>query len=81
MTDADWNFVSNPQMPDWPRLMHADVSFAGTPDGRTDMRLVWTPHEASEAEEAFFAASLEGMGRGWGMGMDILDEVLAEMRA
>lgn len=81
MTDADWNVVTNPKMPDWPRVMHTDVTFEATSDGKTDMRLVWTPHEASDAEIAFFAGALEGMGRGWGAGMDILDELLAELQA
>lgn len=81
MTDADWNVISNPKMPDWPRVIHTDISFTATGDGQTDMRLVWAPHKASEAEIACFAGSLEMLGRGWGMGMDILDEILAEMQA
>ena len=81
MTDADWNVTTNPKMPDWPRVMHTDVSFTAAGEGKTDLRLVWTPHEATEAEKAFFAASLEGLGRGWGMGMDILDELLTELQA
>ena len=79
--DEDWNVIANPMMPDWPKLMHTDVSFSANSDGKTDLRLVWTPHEASEAEIAMFAGALEGMGRGWGMGMDILDELLAELQA
>ena len=81
MTDADWNVTANPKMPDWPRVMHTGVTFSAAGDGKTDLRLVWTPHEATEAEKTFFAASLEGLGRGWGMGMDILDELLAELQA
>lgn len=81
MTDRDWNVIANPRMPDWPRVLRTDVTFTATGDGRTDMRLVWTPHEATTAEIACFADALEGLGRGWGMGMDILDEILAEMRA
>lgn len=80
MADSNWNIISNPKMPDWPRLMHTDVTFTARPDGKTDLRLVWTPHEASAEENAFFAASLEDMGHGWGVGMDILDSLLAEMQ-
>ncbi|NNF91838.1 MAG: SRPBCC domain-containing protein [Boseongicola sp.] len=80
MADENWNVVSNPKMPEWPKLMHTEVTFESTDDGRTEMRLIWTPHEASEAEIAFFASSLENMGRGWGMGMDILDDLLAELQ-
>jgi len=81
MTDADWNVITNPKMPDWPRVLHTDVTFSANGEGRTDMRLVWTPHEPTEAEIAFFTGALEGMGRGWGAGMDILDALLAEMQA
>lgn len=81
MSDADWNVTTNPKMPDWPRVMHTDITFRRKDDGKTDMRLVWTPHEATEAEIAFFAGALEGMGRGWGAGMDILDQLLAELQA
>jgi uncharacterized protein YndB with AHSA1/START domain len=80
MTDADWSSIANPRMPDWPRVMHTEITFALTPDGRTEMRLVWTPYEASDAERAFFASSLDGLGQGWGMGMDILDQLLAELQ-
>ena len=80
MTDADWKTIVNPKMPDWPRVMHTEITFTPAPDGGTDMRLVWTPHEASEEERAFFAGALEGLGQGWGMGMDILDEILAGLK-
>ena len=81
MADADWAIASNPKMPDWPRLMHTDITFTGTGDGKTDMRLVWTPHEAGAAEIAFFTGALDSMGQGWGMGMDILETLLAELQA
>lgn len=80
MTDADWNVIANPRMPDWPRVMQTEIDFAPAGGDATDMRLVWTPHDATEAETAFFATALEGAGQGWTMGMDILDRVLAEMK-
>ena len=45
------------------------------------MRLTWVPHEASEAEVACFAAAMDGLGKGWGAGMDLLEELLKEMQA
>ncbi len=48
--------------------------------GAAALSLVWTPHEASAAECACFAGAIEGMGRGWGSGMDILAEILAEIQ-
>jgi hypothetical protein len=44
------------------------------------MRLTWTPHEASEAEIACFAAAKDNMGKGWAAGMELLAELLAECR-
>ena len=49
--------------------------------GQTRMRLTWVPHEASETEIACFAAALEGMDKGWGAGMELLEELLAELQA
>ncbi len=78
--DADWNVAPNPMMPDWPRTLLTTVRFdeAG---GRTAMRLTWEPHLPSEAEIACFAGAIENMGKGWGAGMDLLAELLAELRA
>jgi uncharacterized protein YndB with AHSA1/START domain len=77
--DADGNIVANESMPGWPRLLLTSVSFTPVGDA-TDLRLTWTPHEASDDEIACFAASMDRMGRGWAAGMAILEEVLAEMQ-
>jgi uncharacterized protein YndB with AHSA1/START domain len=77
---ADWNITSNPMMPDWPRVLLTTVTFEEDED-QTKMRLTWVPHEASEAEIACFAAALDGMGKGWGAGMELLAELLAELQA
>lgn len=80
VTDGDWNIIANPMMQDWPRVLETDVSFTEA-DGKTTMRLVWTPHEASEAEIACFAGALAGLDQGWGKGMEMLAELLAELQA
>jgi hypothetical protein len=50
-------------------------------DGRrTNLRLTWTPHEASAAEIACFAAAIDRMGKGWNAGMELLAELLAELQ-
>ena len=80
MADEDWNVIANPMMPDWPRVVLTTVTFEA--DGeRTKMRLTWTPHEASEAEITCFAAAMQDMGKGWGAGMALLEELLAELQA
>lgn len=78
--DADWNVTANPMMPDWPRVLLTTVTFEEE-GGQTRMRLTWIPHEASEAEIACFAAAIEGMDKGWGSGMELLAELLAELQA
>ncbi len=79
MVDADWNIATNPQMPDWPRVLHTAITFKDLGD-RTAMKLVWTPHDASEAERAFFAKATGGADKGWKAGMDLLEELLAELQ-
>ncbi|MEM7424555.1 MAG: SRPBCC domain-containing protein [Pseudomonadota bacterium] len=79
MADADWNIATNPMMPDWPRVLLTTVTFeqAGT---KTDMKLTWVPHDASEAEIACFAEAIAGMDKGWAAGMEIVAEILAELQ-
>lgn len=79
-SDADWNIASNPQMPDWPRVLLTTVTFQD--DGkRTKMRLTWAPHEASDKEIACFAAAIDGLDKGWAAGMELLAQLLAEQKA
>lgn len=78
-SDADWNITANPMMPDWPRVLLTTVTFEEEGD-QTRMRLTWIPHEANEVEIACFAAAIEGMDKGWGSGMELLAELLAELQ-
>ena len=77
--DAEWNVAVNPMMPDWPRVLLTTVTFDEV-GGKTLMRLTWVPHEATEAEIACFAAAMDGMGKGWGAGMELLEELLTELQ-
>lgn len=79
MADADWSFIRNPLAPDWPRLMRAHVEFTEAGD-KTQMRFVWEPYDASEAERGFFAQALDDMSQGWDKGLAILENLLAEMQ-
>lgn len=78
-TDSDWNIISNPMMADWPRILLTTVTF-DEKDGKTTMRLTWVPHEATDAEIACFEGALDGMGKGWGAGMELLEKLLAELQ-
>ena len=77
-TDDEWNIVANPMMPDWPRVLTTIVTFDAKGE-KTKMRLEWVPHDASQAELDCFAAAMEGLGKGWGAGMDLLAELLAKL--
>ncbi|UUX51641.1 SRPBCC domain-containing protein [Nisaea acidiphila] len=77
--DAEWNVAANPMMPDWPKTLLTTVTFAVN-GPRTDLRLTWVPHEASDIEIACFAGAIEGLDRGWGSGMEKLAELLRELQ-
>ena len=80
--DAEWNVTSNPMMPDWPRTLLITVTFEDASGGdKTNVRLVWTPHDATDAEIACFKGAMEGFGGGWAAGYKIIDEILKELRA
>ncbi|MEP2532991.1 SRPBCC domain-containing protein [Shimia sp.] len=78
-TDGDWMITANPMMPDWPRLLLTVVTMDAEGD-KTRLRLTWTPHEATDKEIACFEAAMDGMGQGWGKGMDMLEEILKELQ-
>ena len=80
VTDADFNWAPNPMMPDWPRVLHTVVTFEADGD-RTKLRLTWTPHEATDAELACFAGAIANLDKGWGAGMKVLEELLAELQS
>jgi uncharacterized protein YndB with AHSA1/START domain len=79
-TNENWEVAANPMMPDWPRVLLTTVTFE--PDGaQTIMRLTWEPHQATAAELACFAGALANLDRGWGAGMDMLANMLAELQS
>lgn len=78
--DAQWNITPNPMMPDWPRTLLTVVTFEEM-GGKTQMRLTWTPHKATDAEVACFAAMVGNMGKGWDAGMKVLEQMLAELQS
>jgi uncharacterized protein YndB with AHSA1/START domain len=79
-TDADWNTISNPMMADWPRTVSTVVTFADE-GASTNVRLVWAPIDATDAEIACFAGAVANMGKGWESGYAIMDEIFAELQA
>ena len=80
VADSDWNIIPNPNMEDWPQTLLTTVTLEEA-GGRTTMRLTWEPHDASAAEIACFSAALDGLDKGWSVGMELFAELLAEQQA
>ena len=79
-TDADWNDAANPMMAGWPALLLTTVTFEER-GAQTNVRLSQIPIDATDAQVAGFAAAMAGMGKGWGSGYAIMDEILIELQA
>lgn len=78
-SDAEWNIIANPMMADWPRIVRTIVTFRDQ-GPETFVRLTWVPHDATDAEKACFAGTVENMGKGWESGFAIMDEILSELQ-
>lgn len=76
--DADWKVIASPMMPDWPRTLLTTVTLEDK-DGGTLLTLEWTPYEGTDAENAAFEAAMGNLDQGWGKGMDIIAEIVAEL--
>ena len=76
--DADWNVIPSPMMPNWPLILRTTVTFIDIPGGST-LGLTWEPFEASDAEVQSFATAIPDLDKGWGVGMDVIDEIVAEL--
>ncbi len=79
-TDAGWNIIANPMMPDWPRVLLSTVTFEEM-DAKTKVRLAMVPLEATDAEIACFAGAMAGMDKGWRSGFTVMEELLAELQS
>lgn len=77
--DKDWNVVSNPMMPNWPKVLHTTVTFEET-GGKTKVTLVQVPMDATPEENETFAKMMRGMDNGWGSGYKIIDQILDELQ-
>ena len=76
--DGDWNIISNPMMPNWPKTLLTTITFVEQGD-QTTVQLRQVPVDATEAEAACFAEMMSNMDGGWGSGYAILDGILAEL--
>ncbi len=79
-SDSDWNIITSPMLADWPRVILTTVTFEDM-GSKTKVRLTWVPFEATDAEIACFAGTMDRFGKGWEAGYAILDEMFAELQA
>ena len=79
-TDSNWNIITSPMMPGWPRVLLTTVIFEDRGD-KTSVRLSQVPVDATDAEIACFASVMARMDKGWGSGYAILDQMLVELQA
>ena len=79
-TDAEWNTVANPMMPDWPRVLLTTVTFEAQ-GSKTNVRLTLVPVDATKGELECFAQAMAGLSNGWGAGYKLMDAMFAEMQA
>ena len=78
-TDANWEDMSNPMMPDWPRLLFTEIIFTGN-DNTTTVLLKQVPMDATQAEIDCFTKMMSNMDGGWGSGYKIIDEIIQELQ-
>ncbi|MBI3507931.1 MAG: SRPBCC domain-containing protein [Proteobacteria bacterium] len=75
-SDKDGGITRHPMSPNWPLETLSTTTFVdlGT---RTELKLRWAPHNATEEERKTFAAGHDGMRMGWGGTCDQLAAYLA----
>ena len=74
-TDEKWNVFAMSN--NWPRTLHSTITLEDN-EGATIQTLTWVPHNATDAELTFFENAKDDMGKGWGAGMKLMEELLAK---
>ena len=77
-SNAQGEFVPNPQMPDWPRNLRTTIRLEAMGE-RTRLQLIWQPVDPSEAEAAAFESTRADHGKGWGAGLESLAGYLDQL--
>ena len=80
-SDEAGGLTRHPLSPTWPLKLLTRVTLEETTGGKTRLTLRWSPLDASEEEQATFAAAHPGMQGGWTGTFDQLDDYLARAGA
>jgi uncharacterized protein YndB with AHSA1/START domain len=76
-SDEKGGLTRHPFSESWPMEMLSTVTFAER-QGKTEVTVRWTPHNATESERKTFDEGHEGMKQGWSGTFDQLADYLAQ---
>jgi len=79
-SDEQGGVARHPLNAEWPLETLSTVTFAEQ-DGKTEVTVRWTPHNATESERKTFETNREGMKQGWDGTFDRLAEYLEERKS
>ena len=75
-SDETGGLTRHPLAPIWPLELMSVFTFEELPGGKTKFTVTWTPHNATEQEQATFDASHASMIGGWSGTMENLENYL-----
>ena len=78
-SDEKRGVTRHPFAPDWPLKTLSSTTLTKV-NGKTLLKLVWAPFEATELEKKTFADGMAGMEQGWGGTMEQLVAYLATIQ-
>lgn len=76
MSNENGDMLPNPQMPNWPKDMVATLLFEEIEEQKTKLIFLWEPRDPTPEEIEVFEASRADHHKGWGAGMDQLEQYL-----
>lgn len=79
-SDEKGGVTRHPMSPTWPLETMSTATFADK-GGKTEVRVIWATHNATEEEQKTFDSSHDSMRMGWGGTMDQFAEYLAKAQA
>ncbi|MGI8527783.1 MAG: SRPBCC family protein [Pseudolabrys sp.] len=79
-SDENAGVTRHPMSATWPRETLSTTTFRDIGDNKTEMTLVWEPHNATEEERKTFDGAHDSMQQGWGGTMEQLEAYLAKVQ-
>lgn len=79
-SNAQGDFVPNPQMPDWPKDLRTTIKLEAV-GNRTRLQLIWQPINPGPAEQAAFESTRADHDKGWGAGLTSLADYLQQLQS